>query len=106
MECEISPFEQSLGPVLLSLRSWGKYYGGSIEGVPQLHQRLKIASQTHAPCNVKLSDARGLCAADAWAVEMFHRTAPNELASYGELPMFTWRFMPQWHSNDAIIASR
>ena len=48
--------------------------------------QLKIVSQTHAPCNVGLSDACGLCAADASAVEMFHRTAPNELASYGELP--------------------
>ena len=37
VEYEISPFGQSLGPVLLSLRSWGKQYGGSIEGVPQPH---------------------------------------------------------------------
>ena len=46
VEYEISAFGQSLGPVLLSLRGWGKQYGGSIEGV----------------------------------------SAPNELASYGELP--------------------
>ena len=42
VEYEISPFGQSLGPVLLSLRSWGKQYGASIaasiEGVPQPHR--------------------------------------------------------------------
>jgi DNA-binding HxlR family transcriptional regulator len=37
VEYEISPFGHSLGPVLLSLRSWGKQYGGSIEGVVQPH---------------------------------------------------------------------
>ena len=41
VEYEISAFGQSLGPVLLSLRSWGKEYGSSIEGVPQLHQALE-----------------------------------------------------------------
>jgi DNA-binding HxlR family transcriptional regulator len=33
VEYEISPFGQSLGPVLLSLRSWGSQYGAAIEGV-------------------------------------------------------------------------
>jgi DNA-binding HxlR family transcriptional regulator len=37
VEYEISAFGQSLRPVLLSLRGWGKQYGGSIEGVPQPH---------------------------------------------------------------------
>jgi DNA-binding HxlR family transcriptional regulator len=37
VEYEISAFGQSLGPVLLSLRGWGKQHGGSIEGVPQPH---------------------------------------------------------------------
>jgi DNA-binding HxlR family transcriptional regulator len=37
VEYEISPFGQSLGPVLLSLRIWGKQFGGSIEGVLEPH---------------------------------------------------------------------
>jgi DNA-binding HxlR family transcriptional regulator len=37
VEYEISPFGQSLGPVLLSLRSWGNQYGGAIEGGLQPH---------------------------------------------------------------------
>ncbi|WP_284421718.1 MULTISPECIES: helix-turn-helix domain-containing protein [unclassified Bradyrhizobium] len=40
VEYEISAFGQSLGPVLLSLRTWGKRYGSSVEGVPQLHHAL------------------------------------------------------------------
>jgi DNA-binding HxlR family transcriptional regulator len=35
VEYEISAFGQSLRPVLLSLRGWGKQHGSSIEGVPQ-----------------------------------------------------------------------
>jgi DNA-binding HxlR family transcriptional regulator len=41
VEYEISAFGQSLGPVLLSLRSWGEQYGGSIEGV--------VSQPHHAP---------------------------------------------------------
>jgi DNA-binding HxlR family transcriptional regulator len=37
VEYEISPFGQSLRPVLLSLRSWGNQYGAAIEGVLQPH---------------------------------------------------------------------
>ena len=37
VEYEISPFGQSLGPVLLSLRNWGKQHGGSIDGVLEPH---------------------------------------------------------------------
>jgi DNA-binding HxlR family transcriptional regulator len=40
VEYEISSFGQSLGPVLLSLRSWGKQYGGAIEGITQPHYAL------------------------------------------------------------------
>lgn len=32
VEYEISPFGQSLGPILLSLRSWGEEYRDAIEG--------------------------------------------------------------------------
>jgi DNA-binding HxlR family transcriptional regulator len=46
VEYEISPFGQSLEPVLLSLRSWGQHYGGSIEGVSQPH---------HAPEDCQLN---------------------------------------------------
>jgi DNA-binding HxlR family transcriptional regulator len=46
VEYEISAFGQSLKPVLLSLRSWGKQYGSSIEGVPQPY---------HVPADIKLN---------------------------------------------------
>jgi DNA-binding HxlR family transcriptional regulator len=38
VEYEISPFGQSLGPILLSLRKWGQHYGDSIEGTALQHQ--------------------------------------------------------------------
>jgi DNA-binding HxlR family transcriptional regulator len=38
MEYEISPFDQSLGPILLSLRKSGQHYGDSIEGTALQHQ--------------------------------------------------------------------
>ena len=47
VEYEISPFGQSLGPILLSLRKWGQEYGDSIEGA---------ALQHHAP-DVRQSNA-------------------------------------------------
>lgn len=37
VEYEISPFGQSLGPVLLSLRSWGEQYRAPVEGVHSVH---------------------------------------------------------------------
>lgn len=37
VEYEISPFGQSLGPVLLSLRSWGERYQTSVEGIHNEH---------------------------------------------------------------------
>jgi len=49
VEYEISPFGQSLGPVLLSLRSWGEQYRTSVEGVHNAH-----AGDEHDP------DARAL----------------------------------------------
>lgn len=38
VEYEISPFGQSLGPILLSLRKWDQHYGDSIEGTALQHQ--------------------------------------------------------------------
>jgi DNA-binding HxlR family transcriptional regulator len=38
VEYEISPFGQSLGPLLLSLRKWGQHYESSIEGTALQHQ--------------------------------------------------------------------
>lgn len=35
VEYEISAFGQSLGPVLLSLRSWGEQYPGAVKGTAQ-----------------------------------------------------------------------
>ncbi|WP_371748330.1 winged helix-turn-helix transcriptional regulator [Bradyrhizobium sp. CCBAU 53338] len=49
VEYEISPFGQSLGPILLSLRSWGEQYGGSIEGVSQPHCACGSAAQRVLP---------------------------------------------------------
>lgn len=37
VEYEISPFGQSLSPILLSLRKWGQHYGASIEGTALQH---------------------------------------------------------------------
>jgi DNA-binding HxlR family transcriptional regulator len=42
VEYEISPFGQSLSPILLSLRKWGQHYEGSIEGTALQHQTTDV----------------------------------------------------------------
>lgn len=49
VEYEISPFGQSLGPILLSLRSWGEQYRGAVEGY--LEQSPRDEPQTWIRCS-------------------------------------------------------
>lgn len=50
VEYEISSFGRSLGPILLSLRSWGEQYKGSIEGAAHKHRVLD--AQRSSACSV------------------------------------------------------
>ncbi len=53
VEYEISPFGQSLGPVLLSLRTWGEQYRGAVEGrsEPLNDDNSENESQTWISCS-------------------------------------------------------
>jgi DNA-binding HxlR family transcriptional regulator len=54
VEYEISPFGQSLGPILLALRNWGEQYRGSIGGAA--HQHRAPGAQHSNTCSLVASN--------------------------------------------------